>query len=696
MTRAPRPSIRSWRRSSRTTDAGRPRPALPSVRGVVCAVARWRCVRMRAFAAVAVVTALNAGVAQAQFRAYVTNLGSDDVSVIDTYTNTVLTTIPVGTNPAGVAVTPDGAFAYVANRGSGTVSVIDTTFDAEVTAIDVGPGPQGIAITPDGAFAYVTHPALGMVSVIETAGNTLVTSIEVAGAPAMIGITPDGAFAYVGQRGNRVTAISLATNEVVATVNIGRWFISGLESLTISPDGAFVYVTNNFWQSVEIIDTSTNAVVGFLGSGRGGSGLPGYRGTPAVSSDGRSFYQPNFYSSPAAIDVLSTSPGTLAQTIPLPRQPDLVALTPDGAFAYVIATNIGSVNGMVMVADTTTKAVIGTIAVGRTPVAIAFSPRVPGAGAFGGTPRAVPGRVEAEDYDVGGQGRGYLDTTAGNEQGYDVYRADDVDITTSGEGGYLVGWLAAGEWLNYTMAVPTAGLYTIQVRVGTPLPGRTFHIEVDEVDVSGPLTVPETADWDQYGTVSIADIPMRAGTQVLRIVMGPEDFMDFQWLAIARQANDAEPGPFGGAPRLVPGGIEAEDYDAGGQGIGFVDTTSGNEQGVHVYRTDDVDIKASSEGGYAVGWLAAGEWLAYTISVRADTVYTIEARVGSPLPDRTFHIEIDGVDVTGPLRVPQVADWDQYGLVRRFNVRLRAGVQQLRVVMGPEDFMDFQWLTIMP
>ena len=58
----------------------------------------------------------------AQTRGYVTNLGSNDVSVIDTGTNTVVAAIPVGSGPFSVAVTPNGAFAYVANAGSNRCS----------------------------------------------------------------------------------------------------------------------------------------------------------------------------------------------------------------------------------------------------------------------------------------------------------------------------------------------------------------------------------------------------------------------------------------------------------------------------------------------------------------------------------------------------------------------------------------------
>src|SRR5262245_9876713 len=88
--------------------------------------------------------------ASAQPFAYVSN-GSDSsnsVSVINTATNTVVATIPVGTTPWGVAITPDGAFAYVANQSSGTASVINTATNTVVATVPVGTGPRGVAITP--------------------------------------------------------------------------------------------------------------------------------------------------------------------------------------------------------------------------------------------------------------------------------------------------------------------------------------------------------------------------------------------------------------------------------------------------------------------------------------------------------------------------------------------------------------------
>ncbi len=69
--------------------------------------------------------------------------------MIDTATNTVIATVPVGIAPNGVAITPDGKFAYVGNEYSSTVSVIDTATNAVVDTVNgVAVAPSGIAITP--------------------------------------------------------------------------------------------------------------------------------------------------------------------------------------------------------------------------------------------------------------------------------------------------------------------------------------------------------------------------------------------------------------------------------------------------------------------------------------------------------------------------------------------------------------------
>jgi YVTN family beta-propeller protein len=132
--------------------------------------------------------------AEAAPLAYVVNSGDGTVSVIDTATNTVVgIPIPVGREPFGVAVIPDGKHAYVANRGSNNVSVIDTATNMVVATVVVGNVPFNVAVTPDGNHAYVANAGSSNVSVIDTAANTVGPTVIVVGnAPVSVAVTRTG------------------------------------------------------------------------------------------------------------------------------------------------------------------------------------------------------------------------------------------------------------------------------------------------------------------------------------------------------------------------------------------------------------------------------------------------------------------------------------------------------------------------
>ena len=164
------------------------------------------------------------------------------------------------------------------------------------------------------------------------------------------------------------------------------------------------------------------------------------------------------------------------------------------------------------------------------------SPSPGGSTPYSGTPVALPGSVEFENYDVGGEGVAYHDTTSGNTGG--VYRSNRVDIAASTDAGAgcLVGWTAAGEWLNYTVNVAAAGTYAIDVRVASNGAGGTFHIEVNGVNKTGPITVPNTGGWQTWQTITKTGVSLSAGTQVIRVVMdsigASGSIANFNWFAV--------------------------------------------------------------------------------------------------------------------------------------------------------------------
>ena len=78
------------------------------------------------------------------------NKGSNNVSVIDTETNAVIVTIPVGNDPSQVAVGPNGRLVYVSNNGNANVAIIDTGTSTVLTSVSVGNSPEGLAVDPTG------------------------------------------------------------------------------------------------------------------------------------------------------------------------------------------------------------------------------------------------------------------------------------------------------------------------------------------------------------------------------------------------------------------------------------------------------------------------------------------------------------------------------------------------------------------
>ena len=103
---------------------------------------------MRLILTFLILSVLYTGTALAEPFAYVANQDSDNVSVIDVSTNTVVDTVGVE-EPQGVAVTPNGNFVYVTSNGS-NVSVIQTSTNTVLTTVGVGEGPFGVAVTPNG------------------------------------------------------------------------------------------------------------------------------------------------------------------------------------------------------------------------------------------------------------------------------------------------------------------------------------------------------------------------------------------------------------------------------------------------------------------------------------------------------------------------------------------------------------------
>ena len=134
-------------------------------------------------------------------------------------------------------------------------------------------------------------------------------------------------------------------------------------------------------------------------------------------------------------------------------------------------------------------------------------------------PFSVPGTFQAEDFNDGGEGVAYHDNVAGNAGGQ--YRtSEDVDmIAATGNGsGYVVYNFETGEWLNYTISASSTRTYTVSLNVSSQMTGTKFHIEIDGVNVSGSVVVPNTGSWSTFQAVAVTGVNLTAGTHVLKVV----------------------------------------------------------------------------------------------------------------------------------------------------------------------------------
>ncbi len=177
---------------------------------------------------------------------YVTNSGSDCVTVIDRQRDIVVATIAVEQTPMGIATSPDRTRVYVANFGSNNISVIDTTADRVINTIsNFGYSPSEIALSTDGLWLYAANPESDNVSVIDTVSSTLVQHISVGRRPVGIAVDQDRRKVYVANSvSNSVSVINTETHAVEATITVG------LQPNGLAIHGDNLYVAN--WDSSDI------------------------------------------------------------------------------------------------------------------------------------------------------------------------------------------------------------------------------------------------------------------------------------------------------------------------------------------------------------------------------------------------------------------------------------------------------------
>jgi predicted alpha-1,2-mannosidase len=282
--------------------------------------------------------------------AYVSNYSDATITPVDTRTRTAGPTIPVGSGPDGVVVTPDDREVYVANNNSNSVTVIGTADNRVVATVPVGSIAADVDVTPDGKTVWVSNYGDGTVQPIDTATHTAGTPIRVGGNPQRLRISPDGTRLWVPNQGSgTVSAIDLATRTVVGTVAVG----AAPFGLAFSPDSRTVYVGNTGSNSLSIVDAVAPAVTRTVALSTSPAGM-------AMAPDGHTLYV-----TVATGGVLPVDPatGAVGSFIATGAGAYDVEFAKDGATAWVVDTGSNDVRPV----DVATGAPGAAVTVGAVP-----------------------------------------------------------------------------------------------------------------------------------------------------------------------------------------------------------------------------------------------------------------------------------------------------------------------------------------
>jgi YVTN family beta-propeller protein len=193
-----------------------------------------------------------------------------------------------------VAASPDARRAYVANIGSGSVTVVDLAEGKVVKDIPTGEGAEGIAISPDGREVWVTNRGADTVSVLDTKALAIAATLKVPQFPIRVKLTPDGKRALVScARSGDVAVFDAASRKEIKRIAIDREAVPGSADrlfstrfgqspvpvgLLIAPDGKRAWVASTNADVVSAIDLDALTVVGRVTAGKEPDGLAGIFG----------------------------------------------------------------------------------------------------------------------------------------------------------------------------------------------------------------------------------------------------------------------------------------------------------------------------------------------------------------------------------------------------------------------------------
>ena len=306
---------------------------------------------------------------------------------------------------------------------------------------------------------------------------------------------------------------------------------------------------------------------------------------------------------------------------------------------------------------------------------------------FGGTAAGFSNgvlTVDASNYDNGGQGVAYNDA-AGLQGGTNGGRAGSaVEQTGAGD----IGWIDAGDWTEYTISVPTAGAYDLDLLLSNGgETGRSAKVDfykpgaATPYATSGSIANPSTGSYNTFVAREVDDIALDAGTQIVRVTFlgGSQDFRSFTLTAPSNPQN-----PFNGtAPTFTNGvlTVDASNFDTGGQGIAYNDD-AGRDGGTTFRAGEAVEFVNSQND---IGYIRPGEWVEYTINAPTGGTYDLSFLAKTPLANASIAVSLNGGAALGTAALQDGGasfDAAPFQASAPIGVNLAAGVQTLRLTFN--------------
>ena len=228
--------------------------------------------------------------------------------------------------------------------------------------------------------------------------------------------------------------------------------------------------------------------------------------------------------------------------------------------------------------------------------------------------------------------------------------------------------------------------------------------------IVGPATIVETVDyrslltyWEKGGTKPTIDfakitlMQIAENAKIQNCIMHP-DVID----AMFRQVKQSTRIPFKNL--TIPGTIAISDYDMGKVNIAYWDQDYMNDKETSTewnkgsaYRNDGVDIEKCEDtqysNGYNVGWTNKNEWMKYTVNVTQTGIYDVLFRVANTDNAGLFHVEVNGMDVTGTVEAPNSGGHQIWQSLTISNIPLIKGVDTLtfKVDQGGFNISSMTW-----